>query len=374
MQRLGQSWMLKLGSARRMGIDMRRRAVLSGLLAGITLRPSWADAGAPQFLSAANDAQNQSWLIGVSQDGQHVFRRAIPSRGHAAAAHPHHAVVVAFARRPGRFAVLMDCATGSEVGRLNAPEGRHFYGHGAFTADGRYLLTTENAFEQGDGRIGIWDAGDGYKRVGETPSGGVGPHEIIRLPKGGFAVANGGIQTHPDYGRAKLNLPDMRPNLAYLSDRGALQDLWEPPDELHQNSIRHIDADATGRVAIALQWQGNPLASVPLAALHEPGKAIRLLDHPETMRLKQYAGSIAISADGRQIVVTGPKGGHLIRFDGVSAAPQSGAQLELASGVVATEQGFVVTWRGGLARLVGNDIDLIPCAAALIWDNHVVAL
>lgn len=358
-----------------MAIDMQRRSFLASLAAtGLLGQTSWADSGAPRLLTAANDAQNQSWLIGLSGDGGEVFRRPIPSRGHAAAVHPHHAVAVAFARRPGQFAVVLDCHTGQELGRLVSPSGYHFYGHGAFSADGRHLLTTENAYEDGAGRLGIWDATDGYKRIGEVSSGGIGPHEIIRLPDGGFAVANGGIQTHPDYGRAKLNLPDMRPNLTYLAADGTLQDRIEPPAELHQNSMRHIDCDSNGRVVIAMQWQGNPLRPVPLAALHKKGQPLRNLDHPETVRLKQYAGSVAITADGTEILVTGPKGDHLIRFNGQDGSPRPGQHLALASGVTAFGDAFAVSFKDGIALVNGTDLHHVGAAGPLVWDNHLVAV
>ncbi|WP_186766304.1 DUF1513 domain-containing protein [Falsiphaeobacter marinintestinus] len=353
---------------------MQRRSFLTSIAAGLLVQPSWADTGGPRLLTAAIDERNRSWLIGLSGDGQEVFRRPIPSRGHAAAAHPHRPVAVAFARRPGQFAVILDCASGQELGRLTLPEGRHFYGHGAFTADGQHLLTTENAYDTGDGRIGIWDVADGYERIAEVPSGGIGPHEIIRLPDGSFAVANGGIQTHPGYGRAKLNLPDMRPNLAYLAADGTLLDMVEPPAALRQNSIRHIDCDATGRIVAAMQWQGHPLDPVPLAALHRRGDPLQYLDHPETVRLKQYAGSVAMTRDGTEILVTGPKGDHLIRFDGVDGSPRSGQKLPLASGVAAFGDAFAVTFKGGIALAEGPDLHRVATPGALVWDNHLVSV
>lgn len=153
---------------------------------------------------------------------------------------------------------MIDCATGSRVAELASPEDRHFYGHGAFSADGRLLYTTENAYEVPDGRLGVWDAADGYRRIGEIASGGIGPHEIIRLPDGGFAVANGGVQTHPDYDRANLNVPTMRPNLTYLSPEGAIVEQVEPPAALHMASIRHVAADASGLVGDGAAMGGRP--------------------------------------------------------------------------------------------------------------------
>lgn len=353
----------------------RRRFLLSATAgaAAFAAPPVWADLGAPAYVTAANTADNATWLLGLTLEGEIRFRLPIPSRGHAAATHPERAEAVAFARRPGRFAVVLNCATGEEIARLSSPEGRHFYGHGAFTADGRYLFTTENAYDIPDGRLGIWDAENGYRRLGEVQSGGIGPHEMIRLPGGGFAVANGGMQTHPDFGRAKLNIPAMRPNLSYLSEEGDLLEQAALPDEMHKNSIRHIDADASGRVAIALQWQGNPLQKVPLMATHRRGETILLHDHPATVKLKQYAGSIAISGDGAQIAVTGPKGGHVLFF-GADGTPAGDEALAAASGVAQAPEGFAITTAGGIAHHCASGSRLAPVSGGWSWDNHLVRI
>jgi len=43
---------------------------------------------------------------------------------------------------------------------------------------------------------------------------------MILLPDGKtFAIANGGIETHPDYGRAELNLEGMDPSLSFVDSR-----------------------------------------------------------------------------------------------------------------------------------------------------------
>lgn len=346
---------------------LSRRGFLATGAAAVAAAPLWAEAGAPRYLTAANRDQ-ATFLLGLAADGAARFRIAIPSRGHAACAHPQRAEAVAFARRPGRFAVVLNCVSGAEIARLDSPEGRHFYGHGAFTADGRYLLTTENAYDDPDGRLGVWDVQAGYVRIDDLPSGGIGPHEIIRLSAGGFAVANGGIQTHPDLARARLNLPTMRTNLTWLDAGGAIISASEGPMRL--NSIRHIDADASGRVVAALQWQGDPREAVPLLAEITPTQ-FRYLEHPETALLKQYAGSIALSDDGARIAMTGPKGGHVLFFDGLSGAPDGGAAVPLASGVVADETGFTITCADGLWHSGGS---VQPVPGGWVFDNHLVRI
>ncbi len=350
---------------------MRRRDFLLTTGAGLIGSAAWSEAGAPKLLAAANDASKRAWLVALDQNAAEVFRLPLPARGHAAAAHPHRAEAVAFARRPGRYGVVLDCPAGCEKARLDLPEDRHFFGHGAFTADGRYLLTTENDFDKGEGRLGVWDTAD-YARIDDLPSGGIGPHEIIRLPDGGFAVANGGILTHPDFGRAKLNLPTMRPNLSYLSADGRLLEVVKPPEAQRQNSIRHIDVDAQGRVAIALQWQGSPLKQVPALALHQRGGELQYADHPDTARLKHYAGSISFSPDGSEILVTGPKGGYLLVFDGRTGAATGGLALPQASGVAPLGDKLAVTIAGGLVIRHGGGFSRVAAETGLFWDNHLV--
>ncbi|KAJ54365.1 hypothetical protein ACMU_18225 [Actibacterium mucosum KCTC 23349] len=356
-----------------MATDMRRRGFLAGAVASVVAQPTWANAGSPALLSALNDTNNNAWLVGLTRSGTVTFRLPIPGRGHAAAAHPSRPVAVAFARRPGRFAVVIDCAEGVEAARLSAPEGRHFYGHGAFTEDGRYLLTTENAFDDGQGRIGVWDAGDRFKRLDDLPSGGVGPHEILRLPNGGFAVANGGIQTHPNSGRTRLNVPTMRTNLAFLDPWGAISNVVEAPDTQRQNSIRHIDADAVGRIAIALQWQGDPRKRAPVAAmLNEQG--LTYLEHPATMRLKHYGGSVAIAGNGQSFFVTGPKGDSVLSFDMDSGAPLAAYDMPLASGVATFGSGVAISSSSGIAAMTAEAKTQLAGKVDGVWDNHLVRL
>lgn len=352
---------------------MQRRSFLAGSVAFVA-QPAWAEMPGVRLLTAANDNQNRSWLIGLDAAAQQVFRLPLPARGHAAAAHPIRAQAVAFARRPGRFASVVECIKGREIARLNCPEARHFYGHGAFTRDGHYLLTTENAFESGQGRLGIWDAHDAYKRVGEIASGGIGPHDILRLPDGSFAVANGGIQTHPDFGRAKLNLPDMRPNLTIMNAVGAILDQVEPPKAMRQNSIRHLSLIGATGVAIALQWQGHPLENVPLLATYKPGQGLRFHDHPQMTRLKQYAGSIAVRGQGEQTLLTGPKGDHALVFNGPDMTPAGVIPLAQASGVALVSGQFAVTCSQGVTLLSKDGPKTVQSGRGLRWDNHLVAL
>lgn len=353
-----------------------RRQFLGGLIAASLLpKPTWADAGSPAFLSAAARADGSYVLCGISADLDIRFERPLPARGHAAAAHPSLPEAVAFARRPGTFAIVIDCMTGTEKARLTTPVGRHFYGHGAFSADGSLLFTTENDFEAGRGRIGVWDTRAGYARVDEWDSGGIGPHDIKRLPgTDTLVVANGGIDTHPDSGRTKLNIPTMEPNLAYI-DHGEVSEVSKLPTALHKNSIRHLAVGPEGQVAFGMQWQGDGPVST-LVGVHRSGSAMTLMDAPQdaVRDMQGYIGSIAFRADGKTIAVTSPRGGLLQLFDAEAGQLVQSVAFEDVCGVAALGEHFAVTSGAGAMRPTDGTQLRPGVHTALQWDNHLIPL
>ncbi|NUH67146.1 DUF1513 domain-containing protein [Sulfitobacter sp. S0837] len=352
-----------------------RRHFLAGLAALSLPRPSWADVGNPAFLAAAREPNGRYALFGLDPAGRDLFRIALPKRGHAATAHPTAPEAVAFARRPGRFALVIDCLSGSLRHQLDAPSGRHFYGHGAFLNGGEILATSENDIDSGTGRIGLWSRSRGYARIGEIPSGGVGPHEIRAWSDDILAVANGGIRTHPDRGREKLNLETMRPNLSYLKLDGTLLDQVELAPEWRQSSIRHLALAPDGQVAFAMQWQGAPGAAGPLLGLHRRGSrpVLAEADLVEQLAMDGYAGSVAYTAHGDAVGITSPRGGRLHVFDTEGQFKVAHRRADIC-GLAPGAEGFVATdGLGGLLR--GDMAGLSPLGRAdRAWDNHLVAL
>jgi hypothetical protein len=351
-----------------------RRVFLASLLAtGALPRLTWAEIGQPAYLAAARTVDGSYRLHGISLSGQSLFQLSLPGRGHAATAHPARAEAVAFARRPGTFAMIIDCASGNLRAQLSPPDGRQFNGHGAYSADGSLLMTSEVVADTSEGRIGLWETA-GYGRVGEWASGGIGPHDVRLMPDGMLAVANGGIQTDPN-DRAKLNISSMRPNLSYLDANGLLVDQVELDDELHQNSIRHLALSGDGTLAFAMQWEGDPAVQVPLLGLHRRGSIPKLCAalEADAAAMQGYAGSIAFNGTGDLVALTSPKGGAVMIFDRDGSPVATHRRADLC-GAAPASAGFTLTdgagavWssnRHGLTLLSGSDVS---------WDNHLIAL
>lgn len=354
-----------------------RRGFIASLLASATLPTlTWADAGGPAYIAAAKEPDGSYALVGLTDAGEQVFSIPLPARGHAGAGHPTRPEAVAFARRPGTFALVIDCAFGRVMHQLEAPAGLHFSGHGTFSADGKTLFTSETENAGGAGQIGIWNADQNYARAGTFASGGIGPHEILRLPESDvLVVANGGIIAALDDDRSKLNLDTMAPNLSYLTPDGVILEQVKLAEELHENSIRHLAVAADGTVAFAMQWEGDASQLPPLMGLHKRGTEVQLANLPDHLapRLKNYAASIAFEALGERIAITCPKGGVMVSFDRNGNDPVFLERRDVCGLSTAQSGLFVTDGMGGVLLAQGET--LRPLAAHdRAWDNHLVRI
>ena len=353
-----------------------RRGFIAGLLAaGTASGLGWSAVGNPSYLAAAREPDGGFALFGLSDAGAETFRVPLPARGHAGAGHPLRAEAVAFARRPGTFALVIDCGTGAVRHRLTPPPGLHFNGHGVFAEEGAFLYTAEQRADTSEGRIGIWDTDAGYVRIGEIPTHGIGPHDLRLMPDGQtLVVANGGIATDPA-DRRKLNIDSMRPSLVYLSMDGAVLERVELAPDLSRNSIRHLAIRADGTVGFALQWEGEEGAAPPLLGLHRRGAAPLLAPAPlaEELAMQGYAGSVAFTGDGAEVAITSPRGGRVHRFSADGAFLGAVSRQDVC-GLAAHRNGFLASdGMGGLVTIEGaraRPLARWPRA----WDNHIVAL
>ena len=364
---------------------LSRRSLLAALasLPAVGAFPAVA-AARPVVVTTAKLAAGGFGIVGIDADGAASFVEPLPDRGHGVVPRPGSDDVAVVARRPGRFGYVVAADTGRVRAELDLPDTRHYYGHAAYSADGRLLYTTENAFDEDRGVLGVWDATDNYARVAEIDAAGIGPHEVRRAADdGSLWVANGGILTRPDSGRIKLNLPTMEPTLARVAPGGtAAERVLVLPQELHKLSMRHV-ATYRNAVAVAMQYEGPESDIVPLIALTTTGGAApRLLDLPDilAMRSRQYTGDVAFDPSGSVVGAGLPRGGFFAfwavedgRFLGSVEAPD-GCAIATGRG----SGGFVIST--GIARI--GQVTAGPGGVEVRWtrapqiaafDNHLMA-
>jgi hypothetical protein len=303
----------------------RRTLLAAGTAALFVGKPARADDGG-RYLSAAASFAGRYGVVAVDGDGQIAFDLDLADRGHGLAVRPGGSEALCFARRPGRFALVIDTLAGEVVTEIPAAASRHFSGHGLFVQGGDLLLATENDEGRHEGAIGIYDARANYKRIGEFPTFGIGPHDIALLPDGKtLVVANGGIdKRHDDTGGREL--ADIRSDLAYL-DWQAQRLVERVALELRymRLSIRHLALTEAGDVAAALQDSADvPDLDFPLGFLHRAGGAPRWLAAPEGgwASLRGYCGAAATDRGAGLIAMSSPRGNRVGLWD------ESGAALE----------------------------------------------
>jgi len=309
----------------------------------------------------------------LSSDGDLISTATLPSRGHDVVQCPNTGKFVAFARRPGVFAAIFDKG-GKPLGSITSPKDRHFYGHGVFSHDGRFLFATENDFENARGIIGIYRIGETQTdRVGEFFSGGIGPHDICISEDGTqLIIVNGGIETHPDYARTKLNLASMKSNISMVDiTHGDLKQSFGLPAKLHQLSLRHV-AKSKDTIWIGSQFQGQQDPNVPLVAKLSARNGLELiqLDPELNRKLNGYVGSIEVSAVGDRIALSSPKGNHVLVIDQDGNHLHSHNINDVCALAPNVDNSFQVGTGAGSFGTVSQNLNQVD---GFSFDNHMIS-
>lgn len=302
----------------------------------------------------------------------------LPGRGHGITTDARTGLIVIFARRPGRFALVLRPDQPPQL--FTPPDDRHFYGHGTFSPAGDLLYATENDFHRQQGMIGVYAAAD-WRRIGEFPTGGVEPHEVVLLPDGvTLAVANGGIATDPAVGDGRTPLGEVIASDLVLLDRrtGAPRGRWRLPESLADLSIRHLAVDRLGSVWFGGQWEGATEVTPPLLGrLRRNGVLESVATAAIDGNLANYVGSVASDAGGRLIAASSPRAGAVVLLDASTARIIDVVTLTDGCGLAgtATPGRFIAT--SGNGAITALDVTATAASeeplrtATVRWDNHL---
>lgn len=338
---------------------------------GATLLAAW-QAGVQQRIGLVALGARQ-WSIARSLE--------VPTRAHGLLAEPG-GTVLAVARRPGDWLLRWHPDSGQTQWHW-VEEERRFNGHAVTDAgagaDRQTLWTTETELEAAQGLLGVRELHSLAKRA-EWPTHGRDPHQLMRLPRslgdcpaGSLVVANGGIPTLPETGRARRRLDEMDASLAVLDARdGRLLGQWRLADR--HLSIRHLAWDATSqRLGIALQAEHpDPQArqTAPLLALWDGRRLWPATGQPA---LAGYGGDIvALPAGG--FAVSAPRADAVALFDANGlwreSRPFAGAYALARAGAgwwIAGQPEVLDAARGSMLMAARPGAGLEPR-----WDNHWV--
>jgi len=365
MMRLNRRQLLKTGAA----------CGLTATLSGCSLLPRRAGDMPEQYTGAVGLPDGSFGVSAIDRTGQPLWQSPIATRGHSGCNRPGGQEVLFFERRPGWHCYVFDSSTGARRRTIKADAGEHFVGHGVFSPDGRWLYATASRYEQGEGIITVYDASDNYRRADTFELKGIGPHQLTLHPDGDTLVIGlGGILTHPDYDRIKLNLDTMDPALILLNRRsGKIIGRFRPAH--HQQSIRHVDVSAGGKIHVAYQYQGPLHETPPLLATLESGQLREYrFDNDTQTSLANYIASVIAHPENDLVAAASPVGGTAIVFDGNTGELLARAAITDCAGVQALAGGdfLISSGKGQLVRLGADNQPQELASLPVYWDHHLV--
>jgi len=369
-----------------MSIDRRRfigsvasLAVAGGVISGALAWPGSTRRGT--LFSAFENARGDQFVGGAHLETGKVFGARVPVRAHGNAIHPIDPDrVLFFARRPGTTAFELQRSTLQVRTAFETPAGRHLSGHGTFSNAGDFLFTPEHDYENARGVITVRDTRT-WKIVREIDTHGIDPHELAWLPdRRRLLVANGGIMTHPQSFRRKLNIPTMDPSLCVIdADSGDCLEQWRLPD--HLLSIRHLSVDAAGVAVAGLQYEGDPAQAPSVAAIYRPGAGFVLLDAPtaERMRFRAYVASVTLSASEDLIAAACPYGNGVACWSLRNAQYRGFIPQTEPYGLAILQDGQIaVSQRDGDSAIFARERHSQPLRlqsqSPIRWDDHWSAI
>jgi len=304
---------------------------------------------------------------------------------------------LAIARRPGTELYQVDVERGFLLNKVVASANRHFFGHACRNKDGK-VLVPQNHLDKKAASIAVYDPADTWRLLEEIPLPGVGPHQIECLSDGKtLAVAMGGIHTHPNTGRRKLNIDTMQSSLLYIdsNDSKVLAEYYPEDPKL---SLRHMAVSRDDRVIIAAQYQGPSENIFPLAFSHHGEENLKAFSAAEEdwRAHQQYIGSVSVDPSGNTAYLSSPRAGIVSRWNLNSLELEESYSLRDACGLAYAKEQRAFYISNGLGQIVNvkntasnqgadqympqkqalmqSQINTAVFEKAMIWDNHLTIL
>jgi uncharacterized protein len=257
--------------------------------------------------------------------------------------------------------------------RVSTVAGREFYGHGAFTPDGRTLFCTEAHVHDGShsGVLAVRDGESLELKGADFPTHGVFPHDCLLVDDGEtLVVTNGG----GDYGNldepagvsfVNVKTGELRRALRFREDR---------------INAGHIAISSRGELVVVSAPRNGIASSDPrwrgAISFYTPGGELITAQDPITARMKGETLSVAIHEPTMTVAATTPAADLLTFWDfrGARLIKAYEGEFKRPRGVSLTLDGryFAVTY-DELTHLVLLDAQTLEPVADSYVDTSYIA-
>lgn len=308
------------------------------------------------------------WTLAGAQ-AEVSARLVVPTRAHGFTRLPNGDVLAA-ARRPGLW-LRRFTPDGMLRHEAWAEPGRQFNGHALPSADGCLLYSIEQLHEDGAGVVALRDPLT-LALKDEWATGGTDPHQLLRVG-GTLFVANGGVPTRPETGRAKQALATMDSSLvAFDLATGRRSGPWRLGDP--RLSLRHLAWHEGSRtLGIALQAEHDgpaERARAPLLALFD-GQRLRTVPPAPGEPTAGYAGDICATPDG--FLLSATRAGVLVRWS-LQGGWSPGLPLPEACALVGAPSVTETVALGSSGATQGPGLPALALPPGCKPDNHAILL
>jgi hypothetical protein len=269
--------------------------------------------------------------------------------------------VVLITEKHGQGCLELDLLAGKILRRVKAGQGREFYGHSAFSPDGKLWYSTEANTEDGsyDGVLAVRDADSLELHARTFPTHGVSPHDCILIDDGDtLVITNGGgpvdradepasvayVNVKTGEARKLLKFKDGRINAGHITmtSKGELVCVSAPRDGIadtsddwrgaitfyHPREDRFVTADDP----IRARMKGETLSvaireeTMVVGATNPAGNLVTFWDFKTGRLIKALEGyksprGISLTLDGRYFAVTHDVYTHVTLIDAETLEP-----------------------------------------------------
>jgi hypothetical protein len=297
-------------------------------------------------------------------------RIEVPTRAHALAREPDGSVL-AVARRPGEWLLRWHPQADSVQWHWIDDDYR-LNGHVLLGRDGDSLLTTETDLQSGAGLLVRRDRSS-LVVTHRWPTQGQDPHAMLYLPHGDVLVANGGIASRPETGRARVPGEPVDASLVAMSDSdGQRRQTWRLADKAL--SLRHLALHPGGQLAVAMQAHHDD------RLLRDRAPVLAVLDSTQ-QQLVPVAGTGQVAGYGGDVTALGghwfvscPRADCVLRVAVTGSASVTRLALADACALAAAAD---QAWGLAIGRHAGLQLgqaQATPSPLGATPDNHAVVL
>ncbi len=291
--------------------------------------------------------------------------------GHGLALHPVEPWRAVMFEKKGPGACEIDLRAGRVLRPLTTPGGRAFYGHGAFSRDGKLLYATENELDTRDGLVAVRDATT-LRELGRFPTYGKSPHDCRLIDDGRtLAITNGG-GTIDEAAPPSVTFVDVR------SEKLEEKLTFETP----RVNAGHL-ALTRGRdlVAISAPRDGLPKTALGGVTIRVGGGPFSTMSEPPSVIERMVGESLSLCIDEATGVVgvTNPDGNIVTFWDLREKRFVKKLDLPAPRGLTQTLDGehLVLSYGAGTLTLL-DPRQLAPVAegrveTSMLSGSHIVA-